>query len=312
MYIPRSAEFSVAYDGPAVQDGSMDVKELAPALLALGTLCEDANRLLNSDRAKIAVRVQAMQPGSFHVSLDVLQHITTVLGKEGVENAKSILELLGLIVGGGGIIGVLKLIRLLKGGRATGATLESGDIQINIEGDNNTVLINKNTKRLYDSPEVRKGIADVVRPLQREGVEEFYVKDADQIVERIRKEECGYYSNIPTETSLEIPDEDVLEYEGIYRIEKLSFAERFKWTFVDVNSEMTFNATMSDDDFQDKMEAGKISFRNGDRLRLRIRRRTTQVAPGKNAKTSFEVVEVLEHYPAPQQRSLLSPPKALE
>ena len=363
MYIPRSAEFSVAYDGPAVQDGSMDVKELAPALLALGTLCEDANRLLNSDRAKVAVRVQAMQPGSFHVSLDVLQHITTVLGKEGVESAKSILELLGLIVGGGGIIGVLKLIRLLrtlletswltpcvggsfsarwvpgsnapgstgpeyapcgnprvprgidevdnlisitvlKGERATGSTLESGAIQIHIEGDNNSVLINENTKRLYDSPEVRKGIADVVRPLQREGIEELYVKNADEVVERIRKEECEYYDNIPADRPRTIPDENVLEYEGTYRIEKLSFAERFKWTFVDVNSEMTFNASMLDEDFRDKVEAGRIAFKNGDKLHLRIRR-TTEVAPGKNARTSFEVIEVLQHYPASQQRSLL-------
>ena len=80
----------------------MDVKDLAPALLALGALCEDANRLLNSDRAHVAVRVQAVKPGSFHVSLDIWQELKTIFTGDNVETAESVLKLLGLIVGGGG------------------------------------------------------------------------------------------------------------------------------------------------------------------------------------------------------------------
>ena len=72
------AELHVVYDGDAVRSGSMDVKELAPALLSIGALCEEANRTLNGDRAQITVNVRAgFERGSFEVTLEILQTCAT-------------------------------------------------------------------------------------------------------------------------------------------------------------------------------------------------------------------------------------------
>lgn len=48
------ADFQIAYDGPALRDHAMDVEELAPALLAVGSLCREANTILNGTRADVS------------------------------------------------------------------------------------------------------------------------------------------------------------------------------------------------------------------------------------------------------------------
>ena len=36
--VPQAPQIDLSYNGPAVADGSMDVRDLAPAMLAVGTL----------------------------------------------------------------------------------------------------------------------------------------------------------------------------------------------------------------------------------------------------------------------------------
>src|SRR5688572_13132490 len=85
----------VAYDGPALADGSMDVRDLAPALLALGELLQSANRVLNEDKATLAVKVQAdFKTGSFDIGIGLFQSIGTqlmaILHSDGVRSAREI------------------------------------------------------------------------------------------------------------------------------------------------------------------------------------------------------------------------------
>src|SRR5690349_13753166 len=99
-----SASFTIAYDGSALRDGAMDVRDLAPALLAVGQLFDAANAVLNRDQATVRISVKATGSGSFEISSDVLQNlvsqVTTFLAGDHVVAAINLKE---IVVGGGGL-----------------------------------------------------------------------------------------------------------------------------------------------------------------------------------------------------------------
>lgn len=67
------ATFTIAYDGPALRDHAMDVRDLAPAMMGLGQLFDAANTALNGDGTRVRVQVKATEPGCFQINFEVIQ-----------------------------------------------------------------------------------------------------------------------------------------------------------------------------------------------------------------------------------------------
>lgn len=295
-------QIQVAYDGEALQTGSMNVRDLAPALLSIGNLCQEANRVLYGDNVRLTVNVQSgFQQGSFEVSMEVIQSLATqaklfLLG----ENMTAAITLAGLVgLAQGGCISLIAFIKWLKGQKpAESITLENGNIKIIINSE--SLEVQPEIIQLYNDTNVRSALEGVIKPLEQPGINRFEVRRDKNIIESITREEVPYFLIPSIEEEITIDNERIAALE----IVKLSFEEKYKWMFSDGN--MTLNADIEDEGFLNKLNRREILFAKGDVLKVKLYTKSWRTEKG--LRTEYKVLRVLEVIPSPRQISLFSPP----
>ncbi len=281
----------IAYDGPALV-GTMDVRQLAPALLMMGALLEDANRVLNGDASKVRVLVKSdFRTGSFEVGLEVIQSL--------IENAKALFEIgkhtdavqllkyVGLAASTS--VGLFKLIKWLRGREIESTTaIDNGPMNIVVvEGDHNTIEVDLKVLQLFEDKSVREGVNGLVAPLDRDGIDRLTISSAGKEIETIEKNERPYFA------VSRVGPEDIEEsiFTFTYRILSPAFEEGFKWRLGDGSNRIW--ASVKDKVFLQGVDEGKIAFTNGDVIKAKMRAKQSIGPDG--VKTEFEVIEVVEH-----------------
>jgi len=293
MEVMQHFGFNLVYDGPALQGHRMEVRALAPALLAMGDLIERTNALMNGDQAKVAVNVHAsFRQGSFGIDLDLVQSlwqkVIDFAGNRDVVGVAVLMGLLGLDAGDG-MNGVVQIIRWLRGRGVTKIEpIKNGNVRFIV--DNESIDVEEKVYMLLQDYKIRKALQGVIAdPMEREGIESVSVADkkATTVLEHIDRKEARYF-RAPD------PEEELLqaeEYTATLQVLTLAFQDGNKWRFTEGGGN-TYYADILDEEFVQRIRSNE-QFAKDDIIRALVRR--TQRLTKDGLKAEYEVVKVLEH-----------------
>ena len=286
----------IAYTGENVDNGSMSVNDLAPALISLTHLIGEANRLLNKDDSMVDIKLSShFERGSFEMSLEIVrslpdQFIHSLFGSK--VSLTEILEALGLfctisgIAGTSVIHGLINFIRWIKNRRIKKVEkLNNDTVRLTVDTEQREASIL--TWSLYRNHEIHCHLQGVISPLLKEGVDGFEVRDRHnhQTIERIDESETDYFT-VP------VSDDTRKELTGrffcLVKIASINFDRGLKWRFDD--GENKFYANIKDDDFLRAVDNGSVSFVKGDKIYAEFEK--VQTIVGDDIKSTISLLKV--------------------
>lgn len=288
------ADFTLTYDGPALASHEMDVRDLAPAMLAMGELFDAMNVLLNGQSAEVQVNVKAHEPGCFSVVFDIVQSwrdgAMSILTGDFVTAAMNLKELLL------GVTGLVWWIKRRRGQMPDRIEKLSGNT-IRVHYADESFDVPLELLRLYQDLAVRNALEKVVhKPLQNPGIDlvEFGPRIAP--AQRISKVQAEAFK-VP-----EVADRILVNdtREAAFSIISLAFKDDNKWRLHDGANSVS--ATIEDEDFLRKVNANLIRFAKGDVLICEVE--YTQKQNSRGLVTENVVKKVKQHIPAPRQLGL--------
>lgn len=297
----------IAYTGEALENGAMDINDLAPALLAFAELVKRANVLVgNTQPVRLMLNADSIKRGSFDVTLELiysgLDQIKLLMGAAEDIGLKALSDALGI----GATIkdGVFWLIQAIGNKKILNVS-ETDDNKVSITlNDNAKIIVNQNTYNVFMDHEARSSITKVIEPVKKEGIEGFEIRNPYNYEDKkpsfkVVKDDLQLYETPELETNV-VP-ENMFEQEMLLKIVSLVFDEAQKWRFTD--GDTTFWAKVEDKDFWNSVNSSEQAFRNGDRLKA-VCRIVQRIGVNGNIITERSIIKVIEVLPKPTQIKL--------
>lgn len=308
-----TASLTLAYDGEALREGRMDVRELAPALLAVGDLFRAARAVATTEEGDVHVYIKAGTPkGSFPFTLEVVQpialQVSNWLSQHGtvISSAADLLEIVGFA--GGIPIGAWEFIRRRRN-RAITKTEDAGQglVRVHIEGGDH-IEVRTTVFAIASDAAFQRAVAAVVAPLAGPGVDTLEIREDPTKPGPALATSEDVAALTPT-ASEGLQDAEVMgEHEMTLEIVRVHFRRRHRWQLSD--GSRSFGVVILDEDFLSKaLDRGEIRFGKGDMLRVRLRTEQGRAGDGRLT-TNYFATKVLQVFPSrrPDQARLPLPP----
>jgi hypothetical protein len=304
MTVMAETSFEVKYEGEALRDGRMPVRDLAPALLALGQLFTEASQLLYPENEPVSLEIEATKEGSFEVGLVLHaagmawdQISTNPLGSAG-----ALLIFKEAIIGGNKDISLFGLVKWLHGKlvKAEEPGSEPGEVILVLE-DGSKITVPLEVAALNRDPQIRKKLRQVVEPLRREGVDSLEIRTDDKPTVELNEEDVPAFEVPELEPAEVISQQEVDVFLDVLSPDLEKGGNR-KWRFGGLGG--NFMADIEDAGFMEKVAQREATFGVGDQIHAKVQI-VQKRDPGTNKiRDERRVLEVLEVINAPEQLSL--------
>ncbi|MBR4909387.1 MAG: hypothetical protein IKZ43_10295 [Acidaminococcaceae bacterium] len=300
----------IAYNGPALSNGEMDVRSLAPALIAFADLVDNVNRVIGGEnRIRVLLNEDSIQKGSFDITFlletGLMQQAKLFVGLVEQTGLAALMEVLGWGVTGATVVGgIFTLIKHVRSRKLSGIQrIENNKSEISLE-DGEKIITTENTLKVFLDVNCRVSIEKIIEPVTKEGIDSFELRDPDNVkdkqpLEIVTKKETEDFVAPPAASAVDEEPIQSEEQELLVKISLISF-EQGKWKLTDGNN--TFWARIDDETFCKQVEKGELSFANGDMLRVRYY--IKQSIKSGNLYSEYIVTKVLELKKRPEQIQL--------
>jgi hypothetical protein len=305
MTVMAETTFEVKYDGEALRDGRMPVRDLAPALLALGQLFTEASQLLYPDNDPVALELEATEEGSFSAHL-ILQgagaawdQISTFSGGEGLASLVVFKE---FIIGDSVDLSLFGLIKALQRRRVVEERQapNPGEVTLRLE-DGSEITVKAEVAGLSNDPQIRKKAREVVEPLRREGVDDVQFRMDGKPTVRLEKNDVPAFEIPEVEDAEVLSEQEVDVYLDVLTAELEQGSTR-KWRFGGLGG--TFWAPIEDSKFMEKFAHREEILGVGDRIRATVKITQKRDPTSNKIREERQVLQVHECIEAPEQLSL--------
>lgn len=305
----NKASFKLVFAGPAVDNGEIDIQELASSFMAMAGVIQATNSQINGERAKISVKLKATDKGSVIVDLVIVQSLieqaATLLDalaghKDGISAANEIADLL-FKVGSVGVVttgGFFSFMKWLRGRRPDKVEVSGTEAHIYI--GNAYFVADKKIIGLAEDLQVREQSKKLISILNRDGIQKLSaIMQDDKPLEIEKADVSSFDIQEPEKEDIIIEDK---ELEMHLQIDSLSFKEGNKWRMTD--GAEPFYVILDDIDFLNKVTNDEISFSKNDVLHCLVKERQVQTVKGL-LKKERTIIRVIEHKHASRQLKLL-------
>lgn len=279
--------FVIAYEGPALEDHTMNARDLATSVLALSEAFHRAQKILGPETSPASLNIKAFNEGSFEVAMVLVEGARDFLLGSLVQSTVTLTTLVGTVWASVAWVKQARGRRIAKAEPAT-----PGEVMVTFDDDTHMSIPTEQFQLVKDVT-FRKQVTETLKPLDGENVTNFRVTDTSLRL-NVSAEEVAYF--VPSE---EVQVEELDPVERITTLQPLGVAfDGRKWRFTEGGAQ--FTASIDDEIFKGKVERQEVVFGSNDLLQVRLRVEQFRDTNG-SLKANHSIVEVIKHIDGGQQ-----------